>query len=141
MSGTQLTPNRKGRRNRRVLLTLCALPLLAVLLLNGCAGWLARSIVWGPNTDRNVDPAADAQAETLARLGVDRALRVDAGPPAASLSLWVVEPQGIDGGVPRGTVLVLHGINDKKESMLGVGKHLAGHGYRAVLVDLRAHGR
>lgn len=119
--------------------------LLGVVLLNGCTSWLARSIIWGPNTDRFVDAAMDPPEEALARLGVDRHLRVDVGPPAASLSLWVVDPPGETADAarpaPRGTILILHGINDRKQTMLGVGKEFARRGYRSVLVDLRAHGR
>jgi pimeloyl-ACP methyl ester carboxylesterase len=134
------------RRSRRAGLVLLSLLLLCTVLANGCTGWLARSIVWGPNTDKHIDPAADPVPEALTRLGVDRGIRIDVGPPAASLSLWIVEPRPADGAArtappPRGTVLVLHGINDKKDTMIGVGKHFAAHGYRAVLVDLRAHGR
>jgi pimeloyl-ACP methyl ester carboxylesterase len=92
-----------------------------------------------------VDVAADPTADVLGRLGVDRSMRVDVGPPPASLSLWVVEPRRSErsepSAPPRGTILVLHGINDKKDTMLGVARQFAGHGYRAVLVDLRAHGR
>jgi pimeloyl-ACP methyl ester carboxylesterase len=127
------------RLGRWVGCVVLALVLLSVVLLNGCSGLLARSIIWGPNTDRRVDPADDPSGERLARLGVDRQLRVDVGPPAASLSLWVVDPPGR--AAPRGTVLVLHGINDRKDSMLGLGRQLAARGYRSVLVDLRAHGR
>jgi pimeloyl-ACP methyl ester carboxylesterase len=42
---------------------------------------------------------------------------------------------------PRGTVFVLHGVRDHKESMIGWGRALAAEGYRAVLVDARGHGR
>ena len=146
--------NGKGVRFRRWLAAaLVAAAMLGFVLLNGCTHWLARSIVWGPNTDRFVDPARDPSEDALARLGVDRQLRVEAGPPAASLSLWVVDPPGAPAAAtrpatspatrpaPRGTVLVLHGINDRKDSMLGVGRQFAARGYRSVLVDLRAHGR
>jgi hypothetical protein len=71
------------RLGRWVGCVVLALVLLSVVLLNGCSGLLARSIIWGPNTDRRVDPADDPSGERLARLGVDRQLRVDVGPPAA----------------------------------------------------------
>lgn len=125
---------------RRVAIVLLVLVFAATLLLNGCTGWLARSIVWGPNTDKTVNPTEDPSPEALARLGVDRQMRVDVGPPAASLHLFVIEPHG-PAAATRGTVLVLHGINDRKDTMVGFARQLAGHGYRAVLVDLRAHGR
>jgi len=38
-------------------------------------------------------------------------------------------------------VLVLHGIRDSRASMLGWASLLGGAGFRAVLVDLRGHGR
>jgi pimeloyl-ACP methyl ester carboxylesterase len=63
-------------------------------------------------------------------------MRVDVGPPAAILSLAM-----IDAPNPRATVFVLHGIRDSKESMRGWGEMLAEAGYRAILVDLRGHGR
>lgn len=115
--------------------------LALALFLNGCTGFLARSIVWGPNTDKVINPAEDPDAAALARLGVSRQLRADVGPPAASLSMWVVDPAGDVGARPKGTVLILHGITDRKDSMLGIAKPLAAAGYRAVLVDLRSHGR
>lgn len=42
---------------------------------------------------------------------------------------------------PKGTVLVLHGYGDAKESMIHWALFLAERGYRVVLVDLRGHGR
>lgn len=42
---------------------------------------------------------------------------------------------------PKGTVLVLHGYGDAKENMIHWALYLAQRGYRAVLVDLRGHGR
>ena len=107
------------------------------MLLNGCTGWLARSIIWGPNTDKSISPADDPSPEALSALGVDRQMRVDVGPPAASLHLFLIEPSG----AARATVLVLHGINDRKDTMVGFGRQLAENGYRVALVDLRAHGR
>lgn len=130
-------PSRARRWIRRFGVACGSLLLLTVILLNGCTRFLARSIVWGPNTDKQVEPADDPTPEALARVGVDRQMRAEVGPPAASLHLFVIEPAG----APAGTVLVLHGINDRKDTMVGVGRQLAAAGYRAVLVDLRAHGR
>jgi len=58
------------------------------------------------------------------------------GPPSATLSIRILGPAS-----PRGTVFVLHGIRDTKESMQGSAFALAAGGYRAVLVDSRGHGR
>jgi pimeloyl-ACP methyl ester carboxylesterase len=120
--------------------SLLILLIAATGFLNGCTGWLARSIVWGPNTDRQINPANDPAPDALAKIGVDSQMRVDVGPPPASLHLFVIDPPAT-AAPARGTVLVLHGINDQKKTMVGVGRQFADHGYRSVLVDLRAHGR
>jgi pimeloyl-ACP methyl ester carboxylesterase len=69
----------------------------------------------------------------------DRHLWVRVGPPEATLSVSVIEPAG--GAAPRGTVLVLHGIYTRGITMLPQARALSQAGYRAVLVDLRGHGR
>jgi pimeloyl-ACP methyl ester carboxylesterase len=63
--------------------------------------------------------------------------RIAVGPPAATLSVVVVEPTG----AARATVFCLHGIRDRKENVRDWATHLAAAGYRAVLVDSRGHGR
>ena len=63
-------------------------------------------------------------------------LAIEVGPPAATLSLAVM-----DAPSPHGTVFVLPGIRDSKDSMRGWGQMLVDAGYRAVLVDLRGQGR
>jgi uncharacterized protein len=105
---------------------------------------MPRAIIYAPNTDKKINPADDLGTDELRRLGIDHQLRVAVGPPPASLSIWIIEP--ITSGKiqeisPRGTILVLHGIQDQKISMLHTAKSLATKGYRTVLVDSRAHGR
>lgn len=58
----------------------------------------------------------------------------------ATIAVELVEPSSAD-GPPLATVFVLHGIRDRRESMRGLGHMLAAHRLRAVLVDLRGHGR
>ena len=41
---------------------------------------------------------------------------------------------------PKGTIVLLHGIQESKESMVCWAVYLAQKGYRVVLVDLRGHG-
>jgi alpha-beta hydrolase superfamily lysophospholipase len=53
------------------------------------------------------------------------------------MSLCIIEPAE----AARGTVLVLHGIRSDKTWLAGLAKQVAGEGYRAVLPDLRGHGR
>ena len=105
---------------------------------------MPRAIIYAPNTDKKIDPADDLGADELRRLGIDHQLRVNVGPPPASLSVWIIEPttqQKTRDAAPRGTILVLHGIQDQKTSMLRTARSLAARGWRAVLVDSRAHGR
>jgi dipeptidyl aminopeptidase/acylaminoacyl peptidase len=105
---------------------------------------MPRAIIYAPNTDKKINPADDLGTDELRRLGVDHQLRVNVGPPAASLSVWIIEPTNqreIRDTTPRGTLLVLHGVQDQKTSMLSTAKSLAARGFRAVLVDSRAHGR
>jgi dipeptidyl aminopeptidase/acylaminoacyl peptidase len=82
-------------------------------------------LVWAPNRGVVQPPPLTGE------------LRIDVGPPAASLSVELVDPTE----PARGTVFVLHGIRDSKEAVRGWADMLASAGYRAVLVDLRGHGR
>jgi pimeloyl-ACP methyl ester carboxylesterase len=63
-------------------------------------------------------------------------LLIDVGPPPATLSVTLRSPEA-----PHGTVFVLHGIRANKENVAAWGEMLVQAGYRAVLVDLRGHGR
>lgn len=129
------------------ILATVAVVLLAVVivLVNGCTRPLAPTLVWVTNTHRQINPAEDERPEAWRRMGVSDQIRVDVGPPAASLSVWVVEPAVPAGEAPpahpRGCVFLVHGINSNKDSMLGTARHFSRHGYRAFAVDLRAHGR
>jgi pimeloyl-ACP methyl ester carboxylesterase len=84
----------------------------------------ADAIVRAPNAGRRVPPAAPGE------------IRLEVAAPLETLSLAMVGPPA-----PRATVFVLHGIRDSKESMRGWADMLSENGYRAVLIDLRGHGR
>jgi pimeloyl-ACP methyl ester carboxylesterase len=99
---------------------------------------LPSAVVYAPNAEKPIDPAQDLPQDQLRALGVNRALRVKVPAPPASLSCWILDPPK---GPPRSTVLVLHGIHDSRRSLLGLGKELVRRGHRAVLPDLRGHGR
>jgi alpha-beta hydrolase superfamily lysophospholipase len=98
-----------------------ALAAVAVPLFEGIG---AHSIVDAPNQHR----ALPRQAPDEQRIAV--------GPPAAVLSIAVVEPEGS----PRGIIFLLHGIRSHKESVSSWAQKLSRAGYRAVLVDSRGHG-
>lgn len=72
--------------------------------------------------------------------GADEHFLVQVGPPEASLSVNVFEPAGVARG-PQATVLIIHGIYARGLWMLRTAEYLTKAGYRAVLVDLRGHGR
>ncbi len=148
---------------------LVTLILACIVFQIGCAKMLGARLVTPPNQGKSIQTLGDASLTELAQRGVSEQFRVTVGPPAASLSVWVMDPPRQDivnvklpdmhGGRhtwvfgrtdrppfkiadPLGTILVLHGIYDSKESFSGVwGRIFAGAGYRTVLVDLRGHGR
>lgn len=66
-------------------------------------------------------------------------IRVTVSKPPASLAVQIVDPTGPTR--PTATVFVLHGVRNRKESMLGIANMVAANRFRAVLVDLRGHGR
>src|SRR6266436_3973808 len=64
----------------------------AYVVSNNFRESMPRAIIYAPNTDKKINPADDLGADGLRRLGVDRQLRVNVGPPPASLSVWIIEP-------------------------------------------------
>jgi dipeptidyl aminopeptidase/acylaminoacyl peptidase len=143
---SKVVARRPATRRRRAhwrLAGAIALSLLAAAALainHGCASWIAHGLVDAPNALAAVSDVI--RPSPVLPPGVNQSLRIEApGPPAASLSLWIMQPTAAsDRNQPRGTVLVLHGIRDNKGSQLGTGRTLAAAGYRAVLIDLRGHG-
>jgi pimeloyl-ACP methyl ester carboxylesterase len=104
--------------------------------------WLARALARSALTARPLDDVAAMAIVRAPNAGrsswapVDGEIRVDVGPPHASLALAI-----LDVAAPRGTIFVLHGIRDTKDAMRGWAAVVANAGYRPVLVDLRGHGR
>jgi pimeloyl-ACP methyl ester carboxylesterase len=110
----------------------------------GCTRTLARMLVVAPNRDWPAAQKGDTPSDDLRKLYVDRELRVNVGPPDASLSVWVIEPYrghesiqfSNDAGrvhavlhrkattmpvttpatapSPKATIFLLHGIQDDK---------------------------
>lgn len=104
-----------------------ALSLVLALFLAGVAFERigAHAIVDAPNQHATALPPPVAGEQ-----------RIAVGPPAATLSVRVVDPKL----PPRATIFVLHGIRDKKDNLRHFAEHLSEAGYRAVLVDARGHG-
>lgn len=46
-----------------------------------------------------------------------------------------------DGGLPKGTLILLHGIRANKEHFWPVAKRLTSDGFHVLLIDMRAHGQ
>lgn len=129
-------------------LALIALLLGAGMFSGGCAQIVSGLMVRAPNQGMPPNPAFDPGDGWLKLLGVDQQIRIKVGPPEASLSLWVMNPQppadATDAAAPptpRGTILVLHGLLGDRLHMHGHASQLVQLGYRAILVDLRGHGR
>jgi pimeloyl-ACP methyl ester carboxylesterase len=147
--------------------TLCLL--LTPLLAGGCDSWVAYDFVKAPNLDWPTR-GKDAPPDVLAQHYVTKQLRIKVGPPAATLSVWIIDaiqghgtiiitrgryPDGIavrlnvsdpiHGGPPppRGTLFLLPGRGDSKEDPAYelYSLVLATEGYRVILVDQRGHGR
>jgi len=123
----------------------------AVLSCGGCGHVLVTGLVDAPNQGRSFESDGPASPRQLQAFEVDRELRVLVGPPRATLRVWVVEPDAIAMAVgqtvhfaatrPLGTVLVLHGYRNRGANLRGIAHALAAAGFRAVIVDLRGHGR
>ena len=101
-------------------------------------GWIASALVVAPNAGRSFRAEDDPPQEDVRKAGADEQLRIELGPPdAMSLCTWVVEPKG----PPLATVLVLHGIRSDKFWFIDMARRIAAQGFRAVVPDLRGHGR
>jgi pimeloyl-ACP methyl ester carboxylesterase len=153
--------------------TAAACLLATSLMVSGCVNTaLTRAITEAPNLREKPSILRPYRAAQLQKSDATYAvaLRVPVGPPAAelsvavinprnykvSVSVWHGEPKGrvwpqtdwalpaqpLDlASLPKATVIVLHGFQDSKEDMIHWALYLAQNGYRAVLVDLRGHGR
>jgi len=138
-----------------VLLSLCA---------PGCSGKkFAGYVVKTPNYGQPAHALTDDGGPEMADATVDYELLIPVGPPAALLSVWIIDPSNevivdedeetpyfdLPGDGPRTlreptqTVLLIHGFHGSKRQyhMLMWARALAIRGCRAVLVDLRGHGR
>jgi pimeloyl-ACP methyl ester carboxylesterase len=156
--------------------TVAACLMAANLMVTGCVNTaLTKAITEAPNLREKPRMLRSYRAAQLQKSDATYAfaLRVPVGPPAAELSVAVINPGNykvaasvghgeFKNGVapvwpqtdwtlpaqpldppspPKATVILLHGFQDSKEDMIHWALYLAQHGYRAVPVDLRGHGR
>jgi pimeloyl-ACP methyl ester carboxylesterase len=112
-----------------------------ITALAGCDRPLSQLMVSTPNRF-NPLVCESNPLPPLEAVGTDQQFMVPVGPPKAAIAVSVVEPSdNRKAGPVKGTVLVVHGIYGRSFTMLHTAHRLAGAGYRAVLVDLRGHGR
>ncbi len=140
MTATTSTRAQKTRAQRWVLVLSLVITLVLIARFLVMPAWMPTAIAYAPNFGKSAELTEATNSDLPACSGVSRQLRVVVGPPQASLSIWVME-NSLNLRKPKGTVLLLHGIRDSKLSMIGVGRMLAESGYRALLADLRGHGR
>ena len=64
-------------------------------------------------------------------------------PDGVAIDAWVIHARANGGaaGPAKGTIVLLHPLLCSKTWFLGLAEELAGRGFNAVTVDLRAHGR
>jgi pimeloyl-ACP methyl ester carboxylesterase len=140
---------RKAVRVVRWLVVGLVLVLLVVLVAAWAtrARWLPYAIAGAPNAGKTPTQLDEGDSLPAGAAGRSRDLRVEVGRPRASLSVRILEPArdvstaATASTAAKGTIFVLHGIRDSKRSMVGIGEAFRRAGYRAVLVDLRGHGR
>lgn len=102
----------------------CVLAAILPLACQPLRNATASAIVVSPNRGNPVPTKRDGEHT------------VSVGPPSATLSLEIIDCKN-----PRGTVFVLHGIRADRTSLRSWGEMLAAASFRAILVDLRGHGR
>ena len=148
-----------------------ALLLVCLLGVVGCESLLGEWVVRTPNHGKSLAKVDREEPLALPDAVIDHAFRVEVdGDDPASLWVWVIDPSNetfvgvetreddpqyirglfeIEDDAPRrvrepkATVLFLHGFYDQinQRWYLMWARMLAEHGYRAVLVDQRGHGR
>jgi len=127
---------------RRLLWPRAGLACGLLLGTTGCADLLGTAISSAPNRWIPWQKTASRTHPGVRRvLGIDQEFRVDVGTPDEPLELLVQIVDPADAAPPHGTVLVLHGVVSSGRAMLPHARRLAQQGYRAVLVDLRGHGK
>lgn len=144
----------------------CLLVFLLVIcgVCGGCESYLGKWVARPPNHGKSLAKVDRDEPLVLATTIIDHRLRVEIAEPAASLSVWVIDPSNerlvfertgeevkwafeADGPrksiAPIGTIVILPGFYDtiNQTRYLMWARVLAAEGYRAVLADQRGHGR
>ena len=86
---------------------------------------------------------ADPTESYLEHKRIDLHRRI-AMPDGAEIDLWVIKARSKDGKdyvASKGTIVLLHGINEEKTRYIGIVDRVARKGYDVVVPDLRYHGK
>lgn len=120
------TKPRASRASRvRAVLGALVLAVLLAAMASGLREWAVGGLYVAPN--HGIVPEPGTPPEDATRLRVERA--------GATIEAFVLTPDA-----PRATLVLLHGIRDRKASYVDTARTFRDAGYRVVLVDLRGHG-
>ena len=113
------------------------LPLIGLLLCSqGCTQAIADRVLIPAQSAERAKMLTERRQELGERLG-DRLKEIDyKSYDNLHLAALMLLPEQ----TPRGVVVVLHGLTDRKESMLSIAEAFADAGYLAITPDFRAHG-
>lgn len=131
--GTAAPARPRGRRLRRLLITLGVLLLLAVAAVLGISGYVASRLVSLP---------VEAVQGLPSDYGLSyESVRFPSREDNVDLAAWYIRPQIQD---RRCTIIMVHGKdhnrNDRSIQMLELARDLSSHGYSVLMLDMRAHG-
>src|SRR5215218_2458027 len=117
---------------RRLLLPL----MICAIYSGGCTGAIASRVLVPAQSEEQREWLAEQRRQVGRRVG-DRLKPVDykSADGTRLAALMVLPDQS-----PRGVIVCLHGLTERKEAMLTVAEAFADAGYVAVAPDLRAHG-
>jgi len=118
--------------------------LAMALGLGGCDAMLAEALVNAPNKGKTAAQMHPTEGWALGLMQASEERFIEVGPPAATIRVLRMEPTReamlID-GEPRGTVLLLHGYRNNAPLFTFKGREFTHHGYRAIVIELRGHGK
>ena len=144
-------PSNSLKRAGLLVVTFCC------LMSGGCSQLIADKFLIPPRSEKRESILAQRRTDHQKRLG-DRMNAIEcrsfdgtrlaaltiapkpADPKADKSEKSEDSAQSSKSAQPAGIVFVLHGLTDRKESMLDIAESLSNAGYFAVLPDLRAHG-
>jgi len=118
-----------------------ALVLIAVGFWAGCStDDNARRIIEQNTAMGRLGMLAYMDSDSMIKLGTIDKHYVIKSHDGVDLDVWVIFSKKREYETVKGTVFLLHGFEDCKGRMLGLGETLARDGYDVVLNDMRAHG-